>query len=303
MIASEVLKSVKAEARLDISGKNPEVEVNPEFGSQLDLNKLDVNDKTWHEIDNVVAVFADLRGSSKLSSDNRKASVASIYTGSTGGLVSIFNSFEANYIQVQGDGVLAIFWGPKDYEKAICAAMTAKTFGTTIKSLIENRNNKSSFESGYRIGVSSSSVLVKKFGNERPSQQSLIWSGNAVNFAVKASDESLDGKLVITNSVWAGIKDNEYLSSSCECQNSYVARLLWSKINIRNIDESREKEGYERSSNWCEKCMDIFCDAIMRGDTERTDSCMTSLRSDDSYQNALNNPFRSRESHFAAFFK
>lgn len=298
MKISDILNAVKSEARLDIAGVNPQVVVNPEFGSQLDLNKLKVSDKRWHQIDNVVAIFADLKGSSNLSLNNQKATVASIYTGSTGGLVSIFNSFKANYIQVQGDGVLAVFWGQYDFERAMCAALTAKTFGATVKHLIEDRKNQSPFESGYRIGVSSSSILVKKFGGDRSSQQSLIWSGDAVNFAVKASEDSSNGSLVITNSVWDKIRDNEYLSSSCECSTLYgQACLLWDQVTISNIKDERESEGYERSADWNEEYLDIFCAAIMQGDKTRKDPCMEKLRKNYNYENYIKNPFRSNRTH------
>jgi class 3 adenylate cyclase len=149
----DILRETKTRAREDILGKNPSITTSKKFNSRLDLDRIGPESKTWYEIDDVVAVFADLRGSTNLNKDSNKATVASIYEGSTGGIVSIFRKFDPKYIQVQGDGVLALFWGDKHYENAICAAITVKTFGKDVEQFIQDKKNDKSLVSGYRIGA------------------------------------------------------------------------------------------------------------------------------------------------------
>lgn len=66
---------------------------------------------TWLKIPEVVAVVADLRNSSQLGTGRHDVSTAKIYQSSVDGAVSVFHDFEANFIDIQGDGGFGLFWG------------------------------------------------------------------------------------------------------------------------------------------------------------------------------------------------
>jgi hypothetical protein len=53
---------------------------------------------------------AYLKSSTQLGLNKHAASTASIYEAATGGVVQIFDDFEANFVAIQGDGAFALFW-------------------------------------------------------------------------------------------------------------------------------------------------------------------------------------------------
>lgn len=290
---SEILADVKKDARENIIGKNPEV-IQSGLGESLDLDSAYITAKKWHKIDDVVAVWADLRGSSQLTHHFPNAqTVAGIYEGATGTLTSIYQDIGSDYLQVQGDGVLAIFFGDKRYERAVCAAITIKTMSSVIADLISTKSQGTILKSGYKIGVSSSSILVKKMGTERrANHQALVWAGNAVNYAVKASEE--DKSLVITRSVWEAIKNNDYLTISCGCKNSFLNHsALWENIKISKILKATEKYGKSLATDWCVNCGNTFMNEILNGPkvNERSGDSVRNVRADirnkDEYEVAL----------------
>ena len=88
----------------------------------------------------VVAVVADLRNSTQLGTGGQHAaSTASIYQAATGGVVGIYDQFDADFIQIQGDGAFALFWGEKRYQRAMCAAITVRTFSGDLIAQLEKK--------------------------------------------------------------------------------------------------------------------------------------------------------------------
>src|SRR4051794_41048172 len=82
-------------------------------GDELDAGALPIEARRWHKVTDAVAVVADLRNSTKLGTGRWAASTASIYEASTGGVVRIFDEFDADFLAIQGDGAFALFWGAK----------------------------------------------------------------------------------------------------------------------------------------------------------------------------------------------
>src|SRR5215207_1816164 len=74
-----------------------------DVGHDLDVSKLPVTARRWHKATDVVAVVADLKNSTKLGTGKWAASTASIYQAATGNTVRIFDSFDADFFQIQGD--------------------------------------------------------------------------------------------------------------------------------------------------------------------------------------------------------
>ena len=66
-------------------------------------------------------------GSTQFSASTHENATAGAYQLFTGTAVAIFDSFEASYIDVKGDGVFALFNGDQPY-RALAAAVTFKTF-------------------------------------------------------------------------------------------------------------------------------------------------------------------------------
>lgn len=259
-----------ADETTEVLSKNPPVEdVDPEDLDAYDLP--DSNNKTWFRIDDVVVVFADLRNSTALGTGKHAASTAAIYRAATGNVVSIMNSFDADFIQIQGDGVFAIFWGDLRYERALCAGVTVKTFSEeALVPKLESRW-KDDPETGFKVGIASGRTLVKNLGTPRnESEQEPVWAGKPVNFAAKAAQQAVRHELIVTGSVWDAIRDNDYLTVTCRCS---PGPNLWEDVTIEKLTHDEdEAAGRLLSAKWCTTCRDEFCAAILDRETQRDDA-------------------------------
>ena len=104
----DLLKSLEDRVREEMS-KKPDV---VDKGHDLDVSALPIEARKWHRLTEGVAVVADLKSSTQLDVGKHPASTASIYEAATGNAVRILGDFEGDFIDVQGDGVVGLFWGP-----------------------------------------------------------------------------------------------------------------------------------------------------------------------------------------------
>lgn len=247
-------------------------------------------------MESVVAVVADLKSSTIMGTGKRAASTASIYEAGTGGVVKIFDRFRADYIQIQGDGAFAIFWGEKAFERAICSGITVKTMSEDFANQFENKWPNGP-QTGFKIGVSSGRVLVKRVGTSRKLvQQEPVWAGKPVNYATKAAQCADRHELIVTESVWSHIKTNDYLAFSCDCGGGPSSRI-WADYEILKLpDTDTERHGQKLSSAWCTQHGEEYCTAVLDGRTNR--SGVQSLRHRQALQavkDQNNNQTRSRK--------
>lgn len=134
-----------------------------EAGDSVDVATLPIEARRWTRISDVVAVVADLKSSTQLGTGSKAASTASIYEAGTGGVVKIFDSFSADFLQIQGDGAFALFWGDMRFERAAAAGITIKTFSVDFTEKIEAKWPTKP-ETGFKVGIASHRVLVKRVG-------------------------------------------------------------------------------------------------------------------------------------------
>lgn len=252
-----------------------EMESNPEVvsvGIDLDLASLPIEARRWIKVDDVVVVVADLRNSTQLAHGRKDGSLGAIYEAAIGGITQIFDNFEVDYFQAQGDGGVAIFWGEDRYARAICAAITIKTFsqGTLVPKL--NAKFGDLPETGYKIGIASGDVLVKKVGKPRDLElQTPVWARNPVNYAAKCAQQTDVNKVLVTASVWGWVEENDYIALSCGCK-SGVSDSIWKSQEISNLrPDDDDRFGRVLSGKWCENCGEAFCNAVLEGKTKRDD--------------------------------
>lgn len=252
-----------------------EMESNPEVlsvGIDLDLAALPIEARRWIKVDDVVVVVADLRNSTQLANGRKDGSLGAIYEAAIGGITQIFDNFEVDYFQAQGDGGVAVFWGEDRYARAICAAITIKTFSQDT--LVPQINAKFGDlpETGYKIGIASGDVLVKKVGKPRDLElQTPVWARNPVNYAAKCAQQTEVNKVLVTASVWGWVEENDYIALSCGCK-SGVSDSIWNSQEITNLrPDDDDRFGRVLSGKWCENCGDAFCNAVLEGKTKRDD--------------------------------
>lgn len=246
-----------------------------DWGGTLDVATLPITARKWIKVPDVVAVVADLKNSTQLGTGKWAASTASIYQAATGGVVKTFDTFGANFIQIQGDGAFALFWGELRYERAMCAGITIRT---SSEDLVERLEAKWSTigETGYKVGVASGRVLVKRIGTPRnPAQQEPMWAGKPVNYAVKAAQSTDRHEVIVTGSVWDRVSANDYLAFSCGCgggSEGNPSTTIWKDTTIDKLPESDpEREGRRLVSPWCSTHGAEFCSAVLAGKRQRGD--------------------------------
>ncbi|MFD3405247.1 hypothetical protein ACFWUU_31465 [Kribbella sp. NPDC058693] len=234
-------------------------------GAELDISKLPVEARRWFKVSGVLAVVADLKGSTKLGTGKRAASTASIYQAGTGNVVRVFNRFEADFIAIQGDGAFALFWGEKNFERAMCAAITVRTFSQKFSERLEKKWPDSP-KTGFKVGVAEGRLLVKRVGTLRNrDEQEPVWAGKPVNYAAKAAQAAEREEVIVTGSVWDRVEKNDYLAISCGCPDG-PSTGIWKNVEIPNLpDDEPEAQGRLLEAGWCETHGDEFCNAVLSG--------------------------------------
>lgn len=254
--------------------KNPLVEDRPDL---LADELPDASGETWFRVEGVVAVFVDMEGSTNLSVGRHPASTAAIYRAAMKNAVRILHEFDADFIQVQGDGAFGLFWGDRAVERGVCAAITTTTFSGQSLELQLAAKWPEAPPTGFKAGVAVGRVLVKNIGTPRnPHEQEPIWAGKPVNYAAKAAQQASRGEVIVTSSIWAAIENNDYLAFACnhdeDKQNlDAYAPELWEPIEIHKLDDSEsERHGHICRSHWCYECGPSFVRAVLNGRSVRS---------------------------------
>ncbi|MBD8519218.1 hypothetical protein [Plantibacter sp. CFBP 8804] len=234
-------------------------------GDAFDVKKLPIDKAEWHAIDDVVSVNFDMKASTNLAKGRSPQSTASIYDAGVGGVVKIFQEFDAQFVDIQGDGGFALFWGNLRYERAVSSAVTARTFSIDFTEQLENKWPKAS-STGFKLGVASGSLMAKRVGLPRHLDlQEPVWAGNPVNYAAKAAQQAVDVMMNVTGSVWDAISNNDYLTFSCDCGNP---ALLWDSVILDKIPDD-EKFGFSLNRHWCRKHGEDYCRQVLAGKVTR----------------------------------
>lgn len=261
---NDLLESSRENVKEEL-GAAPEV---CNFEGVLAPSDLSIVKRKWISIKDAIVVVADLKNSTKLGVKKWASSTARIYQASTGNVVKIFDTFEADFIAIQGDGAFAIFWGQDRVERALCSAITVKTFGLDLVDQLDSKWD-SLPETGLKVGISSGRLLAKKIGVAgRQDWQEPVWPGRAVNYAFKAAAAANRHELIVTKSVWDKIKSNDFLRYSCGCGDS--TSDLWESKEIDKLPSGdSEASGMVLVSSWCPNHGEEFCEAVLNGETER----------------------------------
>jgi len=223
------------------------------------------NPQHWLRIPDVICVFVDMLGSTKLSAETRDASTADAYQLFTGTAVRLFSAFEAPYIDVRGDGVFALFNGDQSY-RAIAAAVTFNTF--THEEFVPRIKKKMDVEVGSHLGIDQKTVLVRKLGfkqyRDRTDRQNEVWAGKPVNMAAKLASMSQDNELLVSERFFKNIQ-HELVIMSCGCPNSEKVEL-WTEIDVSEDSRFDFEKVYRLGSNWCSTHGQKYCEDILKLD-------------------------------------
>jgi len=206
-------------------------------------------------------------GSTKLNIEECAETCAKVFHLFVDTITKIFHDFDAPYIDIQGDGVFALFNQNQPY-RALAAAVTVKTF---IENDFSIAVKSVEGVGGARMGIDIGTVLVRKIGlkfHDRTDRQNELWAGKTVNMAVKLASESEKGELLVSDRYYSKITD-DLVRKSCGCiGEAYYGKKedLWEEINVETNDKFDFDYAYSLTSQWCQTHGKEFCTNILKLD-------------------------------------
>lgn len=243
--------------------------------AQDDIPLGDFKMNTWFKISDVICVFVDIRGSTKLSATAHDKSTASIYELFTGTAVKIFHEFNASYIDVKGDGVFALF-NKNEIFLATAAAISFKTF--VFEKFIPLMKRKTpNLDIGVHMGIDQKTVLVKQVGLKdnpnRDSRKNEVWAGKPINMAAKLASRSRDDELWVSERFFNNLNDEELVIKSCGCSDNQesitgIKTDLWQEIDVSNDGNFDFDKAFILKSVWCKNHGKEWCENIINLDNK-----------------------------------
>ncbi len=222
--------------------------------------------RIWKRIRDVVVVVADLKGSTALSFKKHAQTSARLYEAVTGNCVRIAERFDPDFVDIQGDGLFALYHGERAFERGMCAGITLKTFSErSVVPGIEREMSDRFPKTGLKVGMASGVLAVKKVGMRGTTEP--VWAGKPVNWATKCAQRADANQLIATQSVYNKFEDNDFVAYSCGCPDG-VAKRLWEDIIVEKLPEDKANCKLLRSQ-WCTEHGDEFCNAILGGQKRR----------------------------------
>ena len=276
MILDDVVASVEAQmndqAALGVHVADKE-EV-PETGP--------ANGGVWWRIQNVTAVFADLKSSTSLSVSGSRQDSAIAYTYFVRAMTVILDQFRAGYIDIHGDGIFGLFSGRGSEFLAAACAITMRTQIQRAVAPRFRRESSTDWKLTAGIGMDRGTLLVRRLGL-RGTKQNEVWAGRPVNVAAKLSSVALPNQVVVSDRVFsrfagASTARRRALIWSCGCDGEITGdglalpegqtAYLWDN-ELAPQGMGLDFETVHRlDSKWCAIHGAAFCETIVSGRTE-----------------------------------
>jgi class 3 adenylate cyclase len=246
--------------QLEIHGKGCSIQVR---NTIPDTGEIPLDDKRhWLRIPDVICVFVDMTGSTTLSATTADRETAGAYQLFSDTAVRLFDKFDAPYIEVQGDGVFALFNSDQPY-RALAAAVSFKTFVT--EEFKPRMKKATALELECHAGIDRKTVLVKKLGlrkyGNRTDRQNEVWAGKPVNMSAKLSGLAGPGELLASDRYYARITHDK-ARKTCGCPHG-VKKALWSEIDVTDDSRFDFTKSYKLVSKWCTIHGAEYCDAVL----------------------------------------
>ncbi len=253
-----------------------------ELGADVEVAEVDTwpskfysEVRKWQRVDDVVVVVGDLASSTKLNVGKHTKTSCRIYESATGGAARVLTQpdFGPEFVDIQGDGLFALYHGPRAYERAFCAATTLRTWSERhLVPEIEKLGDRMP-KTGFKVGMARGTLAVKNVGVPRTDHKAPVWAGKPVNWAFKCAQDADRHEMIVTEHVHDKLASNDYVRFACGCQNGTTGNTptdLWTTVSVDAIGDPSFSCRLLKSA-WCENCGDEFCQAILEGKTRRDD--------------------------------
>ena len=237
------------------------------------------NQGMWWRITNVTAVFADLKGSTKMSVEETRRDAAVAYTLFIRAMSIILDRFDARYVDIQGDGVFGLFSGPSSRFLAAACAVTMRTEVERVVDPLFRRDTSADSELTVGIGIDEGTVLVRRLGL-RNVKLNEVWAGKPVNVAAKLSSVAEQNQIVVSDRVFGQYRRSSMLRQraliwSCGCDNGRrgggLAIPRARTTNLWRESPAPDDLGldffriHRLNSPWCRTHGAEFCEAMVSG--------------------------------------
>lgn len=228
------------------------------------VKKASLETGKWYRVRNVAAVFSDLANSTGISNEKTKIGYSKILEYINFPFVKIHKKFGVDFLDVKGDGGLALYSGKEAELRAFLAAVTYKTF-------IEKYANKffNQYDLVLRIGmgIDMGDLLVKRIGQKKD-WNFYTWSGRVINNAALISKEI---KQVEKNHSAIGVSRRVYEKINRQCIRKWTVvscgchkgrkEVLWRKYYVTGV---KNFPYYLLRSSWCDKHGEEYLNGILK---------------------------------------
>ena len=224
----------------------------------------------WTRLEDVVAVVADLKGSTRLGMGRYVNTTVRLYRAATGGGVKVVSRFAPSFTDIQGDGFFSLFHGDDAYQRGMAAAMSLAYFSNEVlEPAIEKFAGEDCPRTGLKVGVAAGRLAVGRVGVRGTSE--LIWPGKPVNWAFKCSGAADAHQVIVTERVFdTVIRSNEYLLRPCyvngHWHGNWPTGEQWTSVSVASLPRV---DCFVRKIPWCSEVADQFCQALLDGKTRQ----------------------------------
>lgn len=229
----------------------------------------------WYRVDEAVAVYADLKGSTNLSAQRQARVMAKIYELFTGAWISTLRAMKSGFIDIKGDGGFGLFYGKAGVAQAVLAAVTFRTIvkcelKATVNNMLADIEGVENWELSAKVGIHKGPLLVKRVGERNTTKHTLnwlVWVGKPVNYAAKLSSLAGPDELLVTAPVYEVITGKDvlrtHLERSCGCGNKGLPIELWTTLSEEHeAVKLTSYTVYKLGSFWCDQHGDEYFSAV-----------------------------------------
>ncbi len=274
MILDEVLADIQVQL-------NQQAELGIRVRQESDVPEVGpANSGVWFQIPQVTAVFADMKGSTELTSAVSPRVAARAYTYFIRGMAVILERFSARYVDIQGDGIFGLFSGKGSAFYAASCAITMRTQVERDISVRFNRETSSDWELRVGVGIDQGRLLVRRLGL-RGTKQNEVWAGKPVNIAAKLSSLADPNQIAVSERVFNFYENASKLRQraliwSCGCDGYTRQGLgfddeIGTTTNLWEATPAPDDLGldfdtvHRLKSAWCKTHGPEFCEAVVTG--------------------------------------
>ena len=186
-------------------------------------------------VDDVVAIFSDIKNSTKISNRKNKAEYSDILEYFSKSFVEIHELNGAEFIDLNGDGGIALY----SVNKQINAFTAAKNLNEKFK--------YNDYSLTISTGMAKGNLLGTKISNSTVKSINYIWAGKAINTAASISKSVKLKKKGNDKNV--GISSRLFNSLTIDLKSGELKKWQDNKKSLNNDSEDTEYQSYHYLKN------------------------------------------------------